>query len=236
MGLKIDLIGQIYGRLTVLDREKQPSRYGLKRWICQCECGSEVRATTSNLKRNRHLSCGCLKSEKSRAAILARAKHDLTGRIFGRLTVEKLSPARKHGNRLWECACACGQRCLKPAWNLVSGSTRSCGCLPKRVPEDLTGKRFGRLLVLKNVRLKNHPKVLWECRCNCGQKYICGTANLKSGKTQSCGCLRSELTSIRRKMEWAKNPALNAENLRITRAKKARNQTAIHTAAGEYYG
>lgn len=233
MGLKIDLIGQIYGRLTVLDREKQPSRYGLKRWICQCECGSEVRATTSNLKRNRHLSCGCLKSEKSRAVILARAKHDLTGRIFGRLTVEKLSPARKHGNRLWECACACGQRCLKPAWNLVSGSTRSCGCLPKRVPEDLTGKRFGRLLVLKNVRLKKN-RVLWECRCNCGQKYITTAGNIKSGKTQSCGCLKSELTSIRRKKAWAENPKINAEKLRIARTKK--KQTAIYATAGEYYG
>lgn len=56
---------------------------------------------------------------------------------------------------------------------------------------DLTGKKFGRLTVLKRDQNKN-GKIYWICQCDCGKiKSIRGT-HLKSGDIQSCGCLRSE--------------------------------------------
>lgn len=57
---------------------------------------------------------------------------------------------------------------------------------------DLTGQRFGRLMVLErapNVRGRG----AWLCRCNCGKEKIISTDRLRSGESRSCGCLRSEL-------------------------------------------
>jgi hypothetical protein len=54
--------------------------------------------------------------------------------------------------------------------------------------QDLTNKRFGRLLVIKRVEnKKNHP--CWLCRCECGKEVIIIGQSLKSGVTKSCGCL-----------------------------------------------
>lgn len=58
---------------------------------------------------------------------------------------------------------------------------------------NLTGKCFGRLTVIKllAVRDKNGSR-LWECTCTCGRtKSILG-GSLRSGHTQSCGCLQAE--------------------------------------------
>ena len=65
---------------------------------------------------------------------------------------------------------------------------------------DLTGVRFGRLLVLKEdcsvERLKSKP-VKWKCLCDCGQECIVSGTDLRALKTQSCGCLRAETTTKR---------------------------------------
>ena len=50
---------------------------------------------------------------------------------------------------------------------------------------DITGQKFGRLTVLKYI---SYPK--WLCLCDCGKDKIIRGNDLKSGKTQSCGCLR----------------------------------------------
>lgn len=56
---------------------------------------------------------------------------------------------------------------------------------------DLTGERFGRLVVLERVGLKN-SSATWLCRCDCGNEKIISAHVLREGKAQSCGCLRLE--------------------------------------------
>ena len=64
---------------------------------------------------------------------------------------------------------------------------------------DLTGKRFGRLLVLRRNGTAKDGVPLWECQCECGNiRNIRGTS-LRKGNTMSCGCLHSEITSKRTK-------------------------------------
>lgn len=53
---------------------------------------------------------------------------DLTGQIFGRLTVIGRDPNGKRG-RFWICRCECGKEALVRVDHLLSGATRSCGCL-----------------------------------------------------------------------------------------------------------
>lgn len=64
--------------------------------------------------------------------------------------------------------------------------------------EDLTGRVFDRLTVIERAENKN-DRVYWKCKCCCDDKTICivSRAELKRGSTRSCGCLQSELSSIR---------------------------------------
>lgn len=63
--------------------------------------------------------------------------------------------------------------------------------MPKRAAEDLTGRRFGRLTVIRQLENKNH-RTRWLCRCDCGNEKEVASRDLKAGKVKSCGCLRRE--------------------------------------------
>jgi len=57
---------------------------------------------------------------------------------------------------------------------------------------DLSNKRFGKLKVIRQVGSSRNGSLLWECLCDCGNTAIIRGDGLKSGHTQSCGCLRKE--------------------------------------------
>ena len=58
---------------------------------------------------------------------------------------------------------------------------------------DLTGKRFGKLQVIKQISERgNRGQIRWECLCDCGNKHITSGESIRSGKSKSCGCLRKE--------------------------------------------
>jgi len=59
----------------------------------------------------------------------------------------------------------------------------------------LTGQRFGRLVVLGLLGMGKCA--YWTCRCRCGQARVVRGYNLTSGKTRSCGCLRAERSRAR---------------------------------------
>ena len=63
---------------------------------------------------------------------------------------------------------------------------------------DLTGQRFGRLLVLKksdeNIQKKS-KLIIWHCICDCGNEVDIRSQDLRSGKIQSCGCLHKDIIS-----------------------------------------
>lgn len=64
--------------------------------------------------------------------------------------------------------------------------------MPKKI--ELTGERFGRLLVVKDSGFRMFGKVAWECRCDCGKMHIVLSPYLRSGDTKSCGCLNGATT------------------------------------------
>lgn len=73
--------------------------------------------------------------------------------------------------------------------------------------EDLTGKKFERLTVIKkNKDRKNH----WICKCDCGNIVSVLDFYLIHGKTKSCGCYRADrarkhLENIRKNTQKANN-------------------------------
>lgn len=63
--------------------------------------------------------------------------------------------------------------------------------------KDITGQRFGRLLVvaLQTKATREHPTTTWLCQCDCGRQRIVPRASLVNSYTQSCGCLwREQIT------------------------------------------
>lgn len=64
---------------------------------------------------------------------------------------------------------------------------------------DLSGMRFGRLLVLRRAESQvssGKHAVRWVCQCDCGMETTARTDTLKGGKVKSCGCLAREVSSV----------------------------------------
>lgn len=59
---------------------------------------------------------------------------------------------------------------------------------------DLTGKQFGRLVVIHRICNNKRENIQWLCNCDCGKEKIIAGTSLKSGVTKSCGCLQKEIT------------------------------------------
>lgn len=126
---KISLIGQKFGRLTVLE-EAEPyiSPKGVKTicYKCVCDCGNTIIAKAGALRFGTTKSCGCLSadSKHKRGRTLP---EDITGQVFGHLTVIKMAGSNQNGKTVCECRCDCGEQKAVLYSRLVSGQTKSCG-------------------------------------------------------------------------------------------------------------
>lgn len=118
---------------------------------------------------------------------------DLTGQRFGQLTAIERADDRG-GMSYWICQCDCGKMATVRAAYLRSETTKSCGCL-KSSFQDMTGQRFGKLTVIEPAGKTNDRQLKWLCRCDCGNEKIILGSSLKSGRTQSCGCILKERPS-----------------------------------------
>lgn len=111
------LIGKRFGKLTVVEQLPSTAR-GQRRWLCKCDCGGEHIATSGNLNSGRSTNCGCKKSP------------DLTGKVFGRLTVvgrsDKRNPRGARTTPMWECRCECGNITYKATDTLTNPDESMC--------------------------------------------------------------------------------------------------------------
>lgn len=118
MSRLIDLTGQRFGMLTVLQRSEAP--HSCVYWRCRCDCGTIIEVSGNNLKRGHTVSCGC------------RRVLPYIGKRYGRLTVlEKTQETIQHGSTqspLWKCRCDCGNTTLVRIDSLTCGNIQSCGC------------------------------------------------------------------------------------------------------------
>ena len=94
----------------------------------------------------------------------------------------------------WKCLCDCGTVKEIEQDSLLCEKAQSCGCLRDdlrhsgRYLNDLTGRRFGFLTVIRRYGTIDGDSPTWLCKCDCGQETIVRGISLKRGSTQSCGC------------------------------------------------
>lgn len=121
-------------------------------------------------------------------------KKNLLGKKYGRLMAVSETTERRNGFVVWQCICECGNTCNVTSVDLTHGRVRSCGCLTHEAKsEDLTGKRFGRLTVIRKIngrKTKNRGQI-WLCKCDCGNEVEISASSLKVG-AKSCGCIQKE--------------------------------------------
>ena len=194
MSKLIDLTGQKFDKLTVI--EKAPSRARHVYWKCQCECGNIVEVSAESLKRNIPHNCGCVKLQlqNEKEQIKENKLNYLVGQRFGKLTVKSRTDKRINGSIVWHCQCDCGNYKDVPTHLLQNNHTQSCGCLiHKALKNDLTNQRFGKLITLYPCDYKKRNCIIWHCRCDCGNECDVESYSLRHGITQSCGCISSSI-------------------------------------------
>ena len=71
-----------------------------------------------------------------------------------------------------------------------------------RYMEDLSGQKFGSLVVMDEVIRDSHWRYKWLCKCKCGKEKYIYPNNLKSGASTNCGCEKAK-----KLREWHKKRA-----------------------------
>ena len=177
----IDLTGQIFGNLIVIERCEDyisPKGRHQSQWLCKCDCGNETKVQARNLKKGSTKTCGHCNDIKP-------------GDRFGSLIVierceDYISPKGRHQSQ-WLCKCDCGNETKVLSYNLKKGITKSCGCCNNIRP----GDRFGNLTVIERcedyISPKGYRSPQLLCKCSCGRKKKVIANKLKSGNIKSCG-------------------------------------------------
>lgn len=122
---------------------------------------------------------------------------EIIGQRFGRLTA--VSKAAGMAPRFYEFACDCGAKKVASISDARRGMVISCGCQKREnaaamrakrrmLINDLTGRRFGMLLVLDRAENNRHGCAVWRCMCDCGTEKSVSGNHLVTGNTASCGC------------------------------------------------
>jgi len=71
--------------------------------------------------------------------------------------------------------------------------------------KDIKGDRYGRLTVLEYLKSDSKGQALWKCLCDCGNKFVARTRDMRYGNTRSCGCLASDhgrKIGIQKRVQW----------------------------------
>ena len=131
-----------------------------------------------------------------------RISKDCTGEKFGMLKVLSKTTIQPRKNRQeygWELLCECGARVVRVRGDFDKAvGIKSCGCFSTQLKkqnagmktENLTGQKFGELIVSKTVRgwdgRADRVRSSNECLCSCGAVVWFNSAQLKKSKFLNC--------------------------------------------------
>lgn len=114
------------------------------------------------------------------------------GLRFGSLVIESVLPQmNKHGQKICIAKCDCGGSIEVLVGSLVTGNTRSCGCIKPPINESVSS--YGRLRITKFLPYSPGEKRLVEASCECGSKRTYRLEAIRIGNTTSCGCAESTI-------------------------------------------
>lgn len=78
-GIRENLTGQRFGRLTVIAPSDRSDRWHHARSLVRCDCGNEILVLDYEMRRGRSRSCGCLRQERAAIIVLGRRRPERGG-------------------------------------------------------------------------------------------------------------------------------------------------------------
>lgn len=188
-----NLVGNRYGKLVVEEmlfhsHKTANNPKGKTYCLCRCDCGNSTITQAWALKSGSKQSCGCDSPERRSMAF----RKKLEGQRFNRLMVIETL----FGSKV-RCKCDCGNEVIVSTTDVISGHTKSCGCLQKERASVSATKDFSGYVSdcgVKLLRQSHRNKVgqwMWECECGlCGKHFAALPAKIQNGHITSCGCRR----------------------------------------------
>jgi len=173
-----DLSGMKFGEWTVVKHHKMNAKWK-HLWECMCSCGVIKMVLGDALKYGESKSCGHVR----------KYKNDISGEVFGHLTVIFRDGCDAYNNIMWKCQCDCGSVTRVQYHSLVKDNgTRACRNKIHRI-KDITGKTYRNLTVVSFSGIHDKES-WWNCECVCGGKIEASAGDLNRGNVNSCGCLK----------------------------------------------
>lgn len=181
-----DIVGNGFVFVREVEPHVQPSGRKRRRAIFICpKCKQEVEMDIQRAKVAKFCKL-CSPSQKKEYQ-----KGDIIGN--GYIYLKDVEPHRGPKGLPERMALVICPKCKSKIEMRVATLTKLTGCknCTLSIKRDLRGQKFGKLTVIKDSGKRIRRKVIWECLCDCGNKILVNTSNLKSGSTTSCGCIGS---------------------------------------------
>lgn len=168
----IDLINKKFGDWIVISKSPKKNY-----WTCRCKCGYVTDVYYANLlneKTKNCVNCG-IKNKQEKIEL------EKIGKKFGRLTILKRDLSKKNS---YFCKCECGNLKSISYKQLLSGKTKSCGCLKKEVSKESGYKHKKNLEDTHKKYYKENTSVisLQQKLSKNSTTKIKGVSKLKNGK------------------------------------------------------
>lgn len=100
---------------------------------------------------------------------------------------------------MYTCRCQCGKTKDVSVYNLLNGTSTSCGCTNK---SNIANKKFGFLTAIEPIG-NGKKGVIWECKCRCGNMVNVPVMELTWRR--SCGCMKKIEKEEHTKITWVTN-------------------------------
>jgi len=192
------LIGTQINKWTVLDIvERRGKDKGYLYAKSQCDCGTIRDIRLHKLLKQEVLDCGCGRAVRKKEKTIQKYEHLIGITFYGWTILGIVPPDEKHHSTFATCKCQCGTiKDVRIAY-ILNGRSRDCGCgrkemLRKTKTKNLVGQKFGKLTAVEMLDDRSScGRIMYRCKCDCGNEISVVGNSLVTGHTLSCGCLLS---------------------------------------------
>ena len=186
--------------IVISEDTSKKSNKGEIYWNCQCECGNIISIKGTRIRSGITKSCGHCRAENLIGwKMWEHGVPDSRWEVIGRKPYND-----SNGRPIWICKCQCGEIRDLDRYTLLTGASKSCGCLRSELLTQyntirgtpiISGQRFGKLVAIQDLGLQEYHGIMRRrtlCQCDCGSKPIIAlNESLLNGGKKSCGCLVS---------------------------------------------
>lgn len=190
------LIGTKINKWTILDIIIRPDKQHTY-VLAECDCGTIKEVRLSYVINNKTVDCGCGYQNRLRETTRKKYEHLINTKINGWTILDIIPPDEKHNRTFAMCKCDCGTIKEVNLSYVINERSKDCGCGRKKTLQEvrtknLVGQRFGKLVVVEMLEERNkNGRIIYKCKCDCGNEVEVLGNSLTTYHTLSCGCLVS---------------------------------------------